>query len=192
MTRLFLVRHGPTHAKGMVGWSDLPADLSDKATLARLSEHMPAEALVVASDLARASATADAIQGARQRLPDRHDLRELHFGQWELRTFREIETSHPELSRAYWERPGDIRPPGGESWNEGAARVGAAVDALIGSHSGRDLVIVAHFGAILTQLQRALGIRADAVLAHRIDNLSVTELTRHPDRWETGAINHRP
>ena len=41
MSRLFLVRHGPTHAKTMVGWSDLPADLSDTAALARLSDHLP-------------------------------------------------------------------------------------------------------------------------------------------------------
>ncbi|MEY8841169.1 histidine phosphatase family protein, partial [Cribrihabitans sp. XS_ASV171] len=39
MTRLHFVRHGPTHAKGMVGWSDLPADLSDTALLDRLSSH---------------------------------------------------------------------------------------------------------------------------------------------------------
>ena len=24
MQRLFLIRHGPTHAKGMIGWTDLP------------------------------------------------------------------------------------------------------------------------------------------------------------------------
>ena len=34
MTRFWLVRHGPTHAKTMVGWTDLPADLS-----ARLRPH---------------------------------------------------------------------------------------------------------------------------------------------------------
>ncbi|MCX8953857.1 histidine phosphatase family protein, partial [Ruegeria sp. NA] len=39
MTRLHLVRHGPTHAKTMVGWSDLPADLSDTAALRRLHDH---------------------------------------------------------------------------------------------------------------------------------------------------------
>ena len=37
MTRLWWVRHGPTHAKAMVGWRDLPADLSDTAALARLA-----------------------------------------------------------------------------------------------------------------------------------------------------------
>jgi broad specificity phosphatase PhoE len=41
MSRIWLVRHGPTHAKGMVGWTDLPADLSDGAALARLNAHLP-------------------------------------------------------------------------------------------------------------------------------------------------------
>lgn len=68
MTTWWWVRHGPTHAKGMVGWRDLPADLSDQAALARLSTYLPQQALVVSSDLIRSVATADAIQGARQRL----------------------------------------------------------------------------------------------------------------------------
>jgi len=36
ITRFWWIRHGPTHAKGMVGWRDIPADLSDVAGLARL------------------------------------------------------------------------------------------------------------------------------------------------------------
>ena len=82
MTRLCLVRHGPTHAKTMVGWSDLPADLSDTAALDRLSSYLPPEALVISSDLSRAVATADAVQGARRRLGHDPDLREMNFGAW--------------------------------------------------------------------------------------------------------------
>jgi len=65
-----MVRHGPTHAKTMVGHADVPADLSDTAALSRLSNYLP-EVPVVSSDLIRASATADAICGARPRLPFR-------------------------------------------------------------------------------------------------------------------------
>jgi hypothetical protein len=35
MTRFWLVRHGPTHAKAMIGWTDLAADLSDQSALRR-------------------------------------------------------------------------------------------------------------------------------------------------------------
>lgn len=192
MTRLHLVRHGPTHAKAMVGWTDLPADLSDAAAIARLDAHLPADAVVVSSDLSRAADTADAIQGKRHRLPHDPQLREINFGDWEMRNFREIEAEDPERIHAYWNSPGDVRPPGGESWHQVRARVDAAVDTLIGLHTGRDLVIVAHFGVILTQVQRALDLEATETFGHKIDNLSVTRITRHPDGWEVGQINHNP
>ena len=59
---LWWVRHGPTHAKTMVGWTDLPADLSDRAQLDRLRAYLP-DAPVVCSDLLRARQTADAVAG---------------------------------------------------------------------------------------------------------------------------------
>ncbi|MEO0830766.1 MAG: histidine phosphatase family protein [Pseudomonadota bacterium] len=192
MTRLHLVRHGPTHAKTMVGWSDLPADLSDRAAVARLHDHLPATALVVSSDLSRAADTASAIQGSRQRLPHRPALREINFGTWELRAFKEIEAEDPELAFAYWDNPGDVRPPNGESWNEVRGRVNAAVDELIAHHSGCDIVVVAHFGVILTQVQRALNVDAQEAFGHRIDNLSVTDITHNGKHWSVGRINHLP
>ncbi len=192
MTRLHLVRHGPTHAKTMVGWSDLPADLSDQAAIARLHDHLPSEAIVISSDLSRAADTASAIQGARLRLPHHPDLREINFGTWEMRAYKEIEAEDPELAFTYWDNPGNVRPPSGESWNEVRARVDAVIDGLIVDHSGRDLIVVAHFGVILTQVQRALDLDAQQAFSHRIDNLSVTDITHHGDRWSVGRINHCP
>ncbi len=192
MTRLHLVRHGPTHAKTMVGWSDLPADLSDTAALERLHDYLPPAAIVVSSDLSRALETATAIQGTRRRLPHHPDLREINFGAWELRGFAEIEAEDPELAFAYWDNPGDVRPPQGESWNEVRARVDGAIDTLIANHRGHDLVIVAHFGVILTQVQRALDLDAQQTFAHRIDNLSVTHLVFDGQAWSAGVINHLP
>ncbi len=192
MTRLHLVRHGPTHAKTMVGWSDLPADLSDTAALRRLHDHLPSEALVISSDLSRAVDTASAIQGPRRRLPHNPDLREIHFGSWELRGFADIEAEDPELAFAYWDNPGDVRPPQGESWKDVRSRVDAAIDMLLAEYTGRDLVIVAHFGVILTQVQRALDLDGQQTFSHRIDNLSVTELHRKDAGWHAAAINHQP
>jgi alpha-ribazole phosphatase len=188
VTRFWLVRHGPTHAKAMVGWTDLPADLSDTAALARLGRHLPKAAPVISSDLSRAIATADAL-GARHRLVHDPDLREIHFGQWETRAFAEIEAESPDLIRAFWETPGDIRPPGGESWNDLATRTWAALGRLQGL--APDLVVVAHFGPIVAALQRAEGLTPEAAFAHRIDNLSVTCLTFGPP-GKVFAVNHRP
>ena len=99
MRRLWLVRHGPTHAKGMCGWTDLPADLSDGAAINRLSLALP-DAPVVSSDLLRARATADALADGRPRLPHEPGLREMRFGDWEMRTHAECEADDPVLARA--------------------------------------------------------------------------------------------
>ena len=188
-TRLWLVRHGPTHARTMIGWSDLPADLSDTAALSRLRAHLPA-APVVSSDLSRAVATADALAPAL-RLPHDSGLREIHFGAWEQRSFAEIDAETPDLIRAFWEEPGDSAPPGGESWNSLATRSDAAIDRYL-AQGHADLIVVCHFGVILRQLQRALAITPTEAFGHKIDNLSVTQLSHTAGRWQTGAINHRP
>jgi len=192
MTRFWWVRHGPTHAKAMVGWSDLPADLSDTAAINRLSAHLPQTAPVIASDLIRASATADAIQGPRPRLPNDRALREMHFGDWEMKDFTQIEKENPERILAFWEEPGDVRAPGGEGWNDVIARVNPIVNQLAQRHSGGDVIIVAHFGVILSQLALALQKAPVDVLAQRIDNLSVTQIDIGPAARSAGQINFCP
>lgn len=185
----YWVRHGPTHARGMVGWTDLAADLSDTAAVARLSDYLPAGATVLSSDLSRAVTTADAIQGGRARLPHEPALREMHFGAWEMRHHAEIEAEDRDHIFAFWDQPGDVAPPGGESWNALRARVDAWVD---GNAPPGPIVAVAHFGVILTQIQRALGIPAREAFAHKIDNLSVTHLRQTAGGWQVGTINHLP
>lgn len=188
MSALWLIRHGPTHAKGMCGWSDLPADLSDLAALARLSARLP-EAPVVSSDLDRAVRTADALAQDRPRLAHERALREMHFGDWELRRHDEIEAETPALIRDFWDRPGDVAPPGGESWNALRTRCDGAIDRL---WNGSDLIVVAHFGVILTQLQRALGCEALEVFGHRIEPLSLTRLSREDGVWRVIESNTLP
>lgn len=193
MTVWHWVRHGPTHEKTFVGWRDVPADLSDTVQLARLVAHLPADALMISSDLVRCTATADAVQGSgHHRLPHARDLRELHFGDWDGVHFSDIAERDPILSRAYWENPGDVAPPGGESWNEAAARVNGVVDQVNRDHPGAHVIAVAHFGVILTQVQRAMGVTAPAAMAHKIDNLSVTTLAHDGGTWEVSRINHLP
>lgn len=192
MTRFWWVRHGPTHARGMVGWSDIPADLSDHAALARLAAWLPAEAIVISSDLSRARATADAIVGTRRRLPDDAGLREISFGRWELKRFDELSSGDTALARRFYDTPGQVRAPGGECWDETRARVDAAADRLAARHDGADIVVVAHFGAILTQVQRATGLSGYDTFANRIDNLSVTEIAVTDGGWQVGRINHLP
>ena len=190
MTTWHWVRHGPTHQKTFTGWRDVPADLSDQAALDRLNAYLPDNALVISSDLIRCVETANALQGTRTRV--RHDpsLREFHFGTWDGVGFDTVSDWHPDLSRAYWEEPGQHTPPGGESWNASAARVASVVRRINAAHPDAHIIAVAHFGVILTQVQAVLGVSATEVLGHKIDNLSVTTL--HPKTGQATHINHCP
>jgi broad specificity phosphatase PhoE len=190
MLTLWWVRHGPTHRREMIGWTDVPADLTDTARLERLAAALSKDAPVISSDLLRARTTADAIQGARHRLPHDPDLREMHFGQWEGRSYDDVSGEDAALSRSLLETPGDVAPPAGESWNELAKRVGAAVGRLT-SHRG-DLVVVAHFGPILTQVQRARHCTASDAFSQRIEPLSVTRLRWDGAHWHEEQTNHQP
>ncbi|ARU02052.1 histidine phosphatase family protein [Yoonia vestfoldensis] len=192
MTRLWWVRHAPTHEKSFVGWRDVPADLSDTALIGRVADHLPGDAVIVASDLQRASATADAIGRGRARLPDLPHLREMDFGLWDGMDWRAVAARDPDLSRRFWEEPGDLRAPEGESWNDVSARVAGVVDDLTMRFAGRDIVLVAHMGVIMTQIQRASGSTAYQALGHQIDNLSVTRMARDSTGWTLGAVNHLP
>jgi len=190
VTRWHWIRHGPTHETSFVGWRDVAADLSDIGKLERLRAHLPKTAVVVSSDLLRARATADALMPPNAtRLPHDPHLRELHFGYWDGLRFDAVAARDPDLSRQYWEAPGDIAAPGGESWTEASARVAGAVARINALYAGRDIIAVAHFGVILTQLQRALGISAYDTLAHRIDNLSVTRIDWRADSATVAHIN---
>lgn len=71
-----------------------------------------------------------------------------------------------------------------------AARARPVVDRLGAQHSS--IIAVAHFGIILTQVQRALGANAYNCLAHKIDNYSITHLREDNGHWQVECINHLP
>lgn len=192
MTEWWWVRHGPTHQKSFVGWSDVAADLSDAEQIARLHDFLPQDAIVVSSDLQRTIKTADAIGGARTRLNHDPDLREMHFGEWEQIRFDDIPKEQEALSREFWENPGHVAPPGGESWFETQSRVGKAVARLEAQYPNKHLVAVAHFGVILTQIQMASGMTPAAALRFQIDNFSVTRIRKLGEAYQVLSVNHVP
>ncbi|MFK7744211.1 MAG: histidine phosphatase family protein [Roseobacter sp.] len=193
MTTWHWVRHAPTHAKSFVGWRDVAGDLSDAGQLDRLRAHLPNDAVLMSSDLRRTIATADALAvDTQHRLPADPHIREMHFGIWDGMHFEDVAARDPVLSRQFWEEPGSVVAPGGESWHMTAARVNAVVNRMNAKHPDTHIIAVAHFGVILTQIQRAMGISAYEALAYKIDNLSVTEITWQAGNASVGRINHLP
>lgn len=176
----------------MVGWTDVPVDLKDTKRLDRLREYLPKIGRVVSSDLQRAIKTADALCLPQIRLPHQKDLRELNFGDWEMKTVKEISATFNDRLISFYENPGKTSAPNGESWNQLCDRANMAVDRLLLQKSNLPLVIVAHFGIILSQIQRAEGKGAKHTMRHKIDNFSLTHLKCHEKKWRINKINFFP
>ena len=191
-TSWWWVRHGPTHQKAFTGWRDVPADLSDLNRISRLRNFLPKKSIMVSSDLKRATATAQAIGAETAPLIIEPNLREFNFGIWDGMPSEEIEKRDPELCREFWENPGDVMAPEGESWNMLKSRVSTAVNKINVEYKGNNIIAVAHFGVILTQLHLAIGGDAYDILANKIDNLSVTKISKEDQKWEVEMINICP
>ena len=190
-TNWWWVRHGPTHAKVFTGWRDVPADLSDIDQIKRLKSFLPKNAVLICSDLKRAVATAEVINDGKKIIIDTN-LREFNFGLWDGLDFNEVAKRDPIKSKDFWEKPGDISAPDGESWNMVKNRVSEAVKRYTAKYKGSNIVSVAHFGVILTQVQLALGKSPYEVLSNKIDNLSVTKIQINERGSSLAKLNYTP
>jgi ribonuclease H / adenosylcobalamin/alpha-ribazole phosphatase len=181
-TTTLLLRHGQTALsveRRFAGRGDVP--LTDvglqqaAAAAARLAARGGID-LVVCSPLVRARRTAEAVAeatGAELMADD--DLAETDFGEWEGRTFAEVMAGWPE-EMAAWTASTDVAPPGGESLAGAARRALAALDRLLGAHSGTTMVVVSHVTPIKTIVCRALLAPPAAMFRIHLDVASLSEV----------------
>jgi probable phosphoglycerate mutase len=162
VTTILLARHGETdwNAAGRwQGWADRPLTEQGVAQARALAEELASLALVgaYASDLRRARATAE-IVAERLGLPVSIDprLREVDVGSWSGLTTAEARERFP----AAYERWRD----GGEGWDDGetyedmAARVLAALQDIAAAHDCESVLVVCHGGAIRAVHAAAAGV----------------------------------
>jgi alpha-ribazole phosphatase/probable phosphoglycerate mutase len=167
MTRLLLIRHaepdeaarGRCYGRLDVGLS--PTGLASAERLADGLRPVELDAVYVSPRL-RAVQTATALGGSRV-VDDR--LRELDFGQFDGRTYDEIEREHPEFFRSWMETPTLVRFPGGESYAELRERVSVALDDIVTASNDKTVALVSHGGVIRAALAIALGLPDDRAFA---------------------------
>lgn len=193
-TSYWFVRHGPTHAKGFCGHTDLPADLSDVAQIERLKAYLPQDAKILSSDLCRTRETAKAIYNGQTWLREAPEFREMDFGDWDGQDFETVEKSNPALWRAFWETPGKVSPPNGESFDQLNKRITNALATLHASGPQGNIIVVAHFAVILAALQHATGMDTTAAFSFKINNFSVTRLDylHKSNNWRVMGVNSLP
>lgn len=201
MTRFLLVRHAQTEWGSQhryAGWSDVPVNatgnLQEERLIARLA-HESFDA-TISSDLTRCAAFAHKIVDRRNTerggveaggaggVQIETDLREANFGNWEGRTYAEIEAAEPDALRAWIDDPLTNAPPGGETLLQLTARVGACLDRLAAAYPSGRVLVITHGGPIRCALCRWLDLPLKHHWRLRIDPASLTIVDTYPQ----GAI----
>lgn len=164
-TTLFLARHGETDwnaGRRWQGHADPPLNplgREQAAGLACLLEPEPLDA-VYASDLRRAYETARLVADPRGlRVTTIRELREVDVGSWTGLTRDEIRHRFPEGFRRWAAFEGHGWDDG-ESYEEMAERVVAALVRVAAHHPGGSVLVVTHGGPVRATLAHAAGISA--------------------------------
>lgn len=158
MTRLVLIRHGETAwnaVRRLQGHIDIPLNAEGERQAAALGAALAGERIdaIVASDLGRARATAQAV-ARHHGLPVHEDarLRERCYGAFEGLDYDEIARRYPDDFAAWQARAVDAVMPAGErraeSFRAFFQRSTAALLDWAARHPGQTLAIVAHGGVL--------------------------------------------
>jgi broad specificity phosphatase PhoE len=196
--RFLFVRHGLSiaNAQGRIqGQSDSP--LSDQgreqsqALGRRLVQEERSVSAIYASDLSRASETADILASSLD-VPVILDerLREYGFGVLTGVVWRDVEHLHPEIWRAYYERH-EWGPIPGEEGNEAFhTRLAGALADIHKGHGEEDAVaVVTHGGSLGMIMASLLGMARRRPHPFRFGNASLTVAELGPRGWVLSCLN---
>ena len=186
-TRIIAVRHGETAWNvdtRIQGHLDIPLSANGRWQAARLAEALRDESIkaIYASDLTRAWETAQYV-GQVHGLPVIKEigLRERDFGDFEGKTFAEIEMLLPEQSMRWRKRDPDFYPAGGESLVALRARVMEAAERLAAQHPGEQIALVGHGGVMDVLYRAATRLDIQAPRTWALGNAAINRLLWTPE-----------
>ena len=189
-TRILAIRHGETawNVGGRIqGHLDIPLNDTGRAQARRLARALAgrdAIDLIVSSDLGRAFDTARAVADATGApLVANAALRERCFGDFQGRTFPEIEATWPDDAARWRRREPEWSPPGGqgESLLLFRERVTQAVSALAAENIGKHIALFTHGGVLDVLYRAATGLGLQDARTWQIGNTAVNRLLWTPD-----------
>jgi probable phosphoglycerate mutase len=194
-TRLVLVRHGETDWNAesrLQGHRPVPLNAHGRNEAKLLARRVAAERPrnLYSSDLARAMQTAQIIaEETGLEIIATPKLREADFGQWEGKTYAEVQADSPAAFDNWVQSDFHNAPPGGESAAELRERVIAFLAEVIEKHPGRTSALVTHGGPCKYAIAHTLGISPGGIYRYAVDNASVHIIEIGPYGWRLATLN---
>ncbi|MDD0838963.1 histidine phosphatase family protein [Curvibacter sp. HBC61] len=186
VTRIIAIRHGETAWNvdtRIQGQLDIPLNDTGQWQARRVGQALAGEAVqaIYASDLARAWQTAAQVAEHTGLSVTPHlGLRERGFGEFEGKTFAEIEAHLPEQARLWRTRDPVFAPDGGESLIVFRQRVVDTAAELAARHPGEQIVLVAHGGVMDILYRAATGQELQAPRTWALGNAAINRLLWTP------------
>lgn len=179
-TRLYLLRHGPAAISPgcLVGSTDAPLSGQGLVRLSGLIEpYLQSVECWYCSPMLRASQTFDCLRqyGCSIEHPVYSDerLREIDFGNWEMKTFAEIAAADPAKVTA-WQEYTNFVFPSGEAVADFVLRVREMLEVLTAASGS--VGVVTHGGVIRTMICMVLGLPVQNYLLFDVQPASLTIL----------------
>jgi probable phosphoglycerate mutase len=186
-TRILAIRHGETAWNvdtRIQGHLNIPLNETGHWQAERLGQALAGEEItaIYASDLSRAHETALYVSRASgiPVVPEL-GLRERGFGDFEGRTFAEIEIALPDQAERWRKRDPSFAPSGGESLLQVQERVLATVNRLAKAHPGELIVMVGHGGVMDVLYRAATRLDLQAARTWLLGNTAVNRLLWTPE-----------
>ena len=167
MTKFIMIRHGfsvANNEKKFAGHSDFPLTDIGKAQAEKCAEALKNEHIdaIYSSDLSRAFETAIPVAKAHGLTVVPHKgLREIFAGEWEGRTFDELEVKFAESYGTWKSDIGHAHPDGGESVAELYDRILTTLGEISKANEGKTVCIATHATPIRAVCTAAKGLSAD-------------------------------
>jgi len=143
------------------------------------------------SDLKRTRETAEIIASFHNNnIKEFKELREMNFGEWEGKGFKEIKKDYPEDFQKWIEDPIKFSPPAGETLKEFQDRVLEAFNTILENGYYRN-AIVTHGGVIMVFLATILEMPLINYRKFEVANTGITRVNLYDNSYVLKEFNNQ-
>lgn len=186
-TTIILIRHGETVLtpfKKFSGDGPLNPELThiglEQAEKVAAAVALLNPEVIIASPLKRTTQTAEALSKATG-LPITFDPAwiECSFGIWDGLSIDEVKEKYPADYQSWLSSTG-FAPPEGESYDNVAIRIDAALSQIAAEYPGQRVAVVAHNGVIKSAVRAVLGAPSESIFHIDVSPCSITTVSIWP------------
>jgi len=161
-----LLRHGEVEAEGWAfrGSTNLPLSQQGWQQMRAVGQSLKGIDHIATSPLQRCCLFAEELSaGQGVDLCTLDAMREMDFGDWENKSFDELEKLDEPLLKQFWQSPVGVQPPAGELFDAFSQRVIESWQTWVATDLGQHRVLVAHGGVIRVLLAHIMNMPMSAL-----------------------------